>query len=340
MAYLDIGIDLGTSTVIANDSSRKTIISEPALVAMNIKTGKVIAIGESVYKMVGRTPDHIQVLQPLMDGVISDFKTTEVLIKHLLQKICKNQLVKPRVTICVPSAITGVESQAVIDAAVSAGARCVYLIEEPVAAAIGAGIDLSLPNGNMIIDIGGGTTDIAVLSLNGIVEKTSLRVAGQRFDEALIKYMRSEYNLLIGEKIAEAAKIKIGSVEPNVPDVSTDIKGRDLISGLPKKVTVKRSELYPLYTEIAESLVRATQTVLEKTPPELVGDIHTNGILMTGGGSLIDGLDRLIQKRTKVPVKIAENPRECVAIGTAKSFEYLDKLVDGFVQKSAYEKTR
>lgn len=280
---MDIGIDLGTSTVIANDAARNVVITEPALVAFDLRKKKVIAIGEAVYRMVGRTPEYIEVRRPLRDGVISDYKMTEVIIRHLLQRICNNQLVKPRVALCVPSATTPVESQAVIDAAVAAGARSVYLIEEPVAAAIGAGIDLSLPNGNMIVDIGGGTTDIAVLSLNGIVCKTSLRVAGQKFDEAIAKYIRSQYNLLVGEKKAEQIKMEIGSVDDEAPEKTANVKGRDLISGLPKQLPLRRSELHPLLHEIANDIVVAAHNVLEKTPPELVGDIYTNGIILTGG---------------------------------------------------------
>lgn len=337
MAYLDIGIDLGTATVIANDSGRNRVVTEPALVAVDLRRdGKVLAIGSEVYSMVGRTPDYIRVVHPLRDGVISDYKMTEVIIRHMLRKLCNNQLIKPRLSICVPSGTTGVESQAVIDAAVAAGARSVFLIEEPVAAAIGAGIDLSLPNGNLIVDIGGGTTDIAVLSLNGIVCKTSLRVAGTAFDEALTKYVRGEYNLLLGEKKAEQVKIEIGSVDPDAPEKSAEIKGRDLIGGLPRKLPVTRGELYPCLREVADNILQAIHGVLEKTPPELVGDIHTNGIILTGGGALLHGLDRLIEKATKVPARIAENAVECVAIGTARSFDYLDKLYDGFLTPSTH----
>lgn len=322
--------------MIANDSHRNTVVTEPALVAVDTRKNKVIAIGESVYNMVGRTPEYIQIQYPLRDGVISDYKMTEVIIRHMLQKICNNQLVKPRVTLCVPSATTGVESQAVIDAAVAAGARNVYLIEEPVAAAIGAGVDLSKPEGNMIVDIGGGTTDIAVLSLNGIVCKTSLRIAGEEFDRTLVKYVRSRYNLLVGDKKAEITKIQIGSVAADAPDMSMKIKGRDLIGGLPKQMPITRSELYPHLREVADHILLAAHSVLEKTPPELVGDIYTNGIILTGGGSLIHGLDSVLSAFLKVPVHIAENPMECVAIGTAKSFDYLDKLFDGFVQPSTH----
>lgn len=336
MAYLDIGIDLGTTTVIANDSQRNTVITEPSLIAVDTRNGKAIAIGEAVYRMVGRTPDYIRVVHPLEDGVISDFKMTELIIRHLLQKICNNQLVKPRVALCVPSATTPVESQAVIDAAVAAGARNVYLIEEPVAAAIGAGVNLSLPNGNLIVDVGGGTSDIAVLSLNGIVCKSSIKVAGQKFDEALAKYVRARYNLLVGEKKAEQVKIEIASVDPRSPERTADVKGRDLLGGLPKKIPVTRSELYPSLREVAEEIVAAVHGVMERTPPELVGDIHTNGIILTGGGALIDGLDRVMMELLKVPVHVADNAKECVAIGTAKSFEYLDRLFDGFVMPSTH----
>lgn len=334
MAYLDIGIDLGTTTIIANDAGRNIVITEPALVAVDRRTDKVLSIGSDVYQMVGRTPAYIEVIKPLQDGVISDYKMTEVLIRHLLQKMCNNQLVKPRLIVCVPSGITGVESQSVIDSAVAAGARSVHLIEEPVAAAIGAGVNLALPDGNLIVDIGGGTTDVAVLSLNGIVCKTSLRVAGQKFDDALMKYMRTNYNLLVGEKIAEQVKIEIGSVDPDAPELETDIKGRDLISGLPKKIRIRRSELYPLFSEIAETIMRAVQSVLERTPPELVGDIHSNGLILTGGGAMIDGLDRVLEKGTNVKARLADNAMECVAIGTAMSFAYLGKLYDGLVESN------
>lgn len=336
MASLDIGIDLGTFSIIASDSTRGIVVKEPSVVAVNRRTGAIIGIGTEVYKMIGRTPGNIEVIRPLSDGVISDYKMTEVLISYLLKKMCTNTILRPRVTICVPSGITDVESQAVIDAAVSAGARKVYLIEEPVAAAIGAGVELALPNGNLIVDIGGGTCDIAVLSLNGIVCKTSLRVAGQKFDEAIIKYIRSAYNVLIGEKTAEALKIDVGSVYRDSGERIADAKGRDLLSGLPKKIQIRRSELYPVLHEVAVQIVRAVQSVLEKTPPELVGDIRSNGIILTGGGSLIDGLCALMEAGTRVPTKIAENPVDCVAIGTSKSFAYLDKLFDGFVHTSTH----
>jgi len=327
---LDIGIDLGTSTILVSDSKREKIIKEPSVVAVRKRTGEILGIGADVYRMLGRTPDTIQVVRPLEDGVISDFRTTEILIKHLLHKINYNQLVKPRICVCVPSGITGVESNAVINAAAAAGARKVYLIEEPVAAAIGAGVDLSKPAGNLVVDIGGGTCDIAVLSFNGIVCKTSLRVAGNKFDEAIVKYMRTNYNLLIGEKTAENIKIELGSVYPGGEEVEGYAKGRDLVTGLPKQVLLRRSELIEPLLDIATVIIREIQSLLEKTPPELAGDIRENGIVMTGGGAMLDGLDELITRNTRARAYVAENAVESVAIGTARSFAYLDKLYDGF----------
>ncbi|MDL2233996.1 rod shape-determining protein, partial [Ruminococcaceae bacterium OttesenSCG-928-L11] len=261
MAALDIGIDLGTSTILAGNTVKGVLVREPAVIAINRKSGKVIAIGSEVYKMIGRTPDHIEVVRPLSDGVISDYKMTGVLIKYALKQICKNQLIKPRLIICVPSAITGVESQSVIDSAVEAGARQVYLIEEPVAAAIGAGIDISRPNGNLILDIGGGTSDIAVLSLRGVVCKTSVRVAGRSFDDTIVRHIRNQYNLLIGEKMAEEIKMTIGNVWEGSEDMEMDAKGRDIMTGLPGKVSVTRSELIPHLQEVAVQILQATQSV-------------------------------------------------------------------------------
>lgn len=334
MAWLDVGIDLGTSNILASDSKREIIIREPSMVALKPRTGEIFKIGTDVQKMVGRTPGTIKIIRPLSEGVVSDFRMTEALIRHLLRKIHYNQLLKPRVCVCVPSGITGVESNAVVDAAIAAGARKVYLIEEPVAAALGAGVDISLPVGRLVVDIGGGTSDTAVLSFNGVVCKSSIRVAGVRFDDAIIKYFRSTYNLLIGEKTAEAIKIEIGSVYPDSDDPECFAKGRDLISGLPKQVLVRRSELAPVLLEIAELIVRDVQSVLEKTPPELAGDIRDGGIILTGGGALLHGMDKLIALRTRSGVVIADNAVECVAVGTARSFAYLDTLHDVFPNMS------
>lgn len=334
MPSLDIGIDLGTSTILASDSRRETVVREPSVVAVKRRTGEIMGIGEAVYKMIGRAPDTIEIIRPLVDGVISDYRMAEELIKHLLRRINYNQLLKPRVCVCVPSGITRVGSNSVLQAAVAAGARKVFLIEEPVAAAIGSNIDISKPEGRMIVDVGGGTTDIAVLSFNGIVCKRSIKVAGIKMDEAIIKYIRSRYNLLIGEKTAEQIKIELGSVRPDNVNLDGYAKGRDLISGLPKSIPIRRSEFVEPLRESADLIVRAVQSVLEKTPPELVGDIRSSGILLTGGGSLIHGLDTLLTIGTHVEATIAENPIESVAVGTARSFTYLNTLNDGFVHLS------
>lgn len=333
MASLDIGIDLGTYSSYAADAGGKVILHEPSVVAVDKRNGKVFAAGGRVAQMIGRTPEYIEVIRPLRDGVISDFAMTEQLIKHMLGKVTHNQLVKPRVCLCVPSEITNVESGAVIDATMAAGARKVYLIEEPVAAAIGAGVNLALPNGNMIIDVGGGTTDIAVLSFNGVVCKTSVRVAGHAFDEVLIKYMRTERGLLIGERTAERVKMEIGSVHPGLPEVFTDVKGRDVISGLPKKITLGRSETLSVLRETMDQILAAAVNVLERTPPELAADIRENGAILTGGGAMLTGFAESVSARTKIPATLAENPEKCVAIGTAKSFKYLGKIYDGFVRE-------
>jgi rod shape-determining protein MreB len=331
LASLDIGIDLGTSTIIAGNTGRGVMVKEPSVVAVNNKTGQVLAIGAEVYKMIGRTPENITVIRPMSDGVISNYKLTGVLIKHVLRSISKNQLIKPRVIVCVPSAITGVESQSVMEATVEAGARRVHLIEEPVAAALGAGLDITKPYGHLIVDIGGGTTDVAVLSLKGVVCKTSIRTAGSSFDDAITRYIRGAYNLLIGEKTAEEVKIKIGGVLEGAENISMDVKGRDVVSGLPAKVHVSRGELIPHLREIADQILAATQSVLERTPPELVGDIRSSGIVLTGGGALINGMDRFIASGTKVDAQVAENTVECVALGTMKSFSLLGELFDGFL---------
>lgn len=331
MASLDIGIDLGTYTILASDANRGIILKEPSVVAVDKRSDKVIGIGEQVYRMLGRSPDYIAVIQPLVDGVVSDYRMTGVLVDYMLKKACKNTILRPRVTICVPSAITYVEAQAVKEAAENASARKVYLLEEPVAAAIGAGIDLTKPVGTMIVDIGGGTSDVAVLSLSGIVCKASVRVAGAQFTAAIVKHMRTHYNLLVGERTAEEIKAAIGSVYRDAPEATCDAKGRDLLSGLPARVTVSRSELYEPLLEVARHITICAQSVLERTPPELVGDIRERGILMTGGGSLLHGFAGLLAEETKVATRIAENPVECVALGTAHSFPFLETLNDGLV---------
>lgn len=333
---MDVGIDLGTATVIVYLDG-EIVLKEPSVVAVSTVTGSVLTVGEEAYKMLGRTPDSIRAIRPLANGVISDYELTEEMIKYFLKKVCSNMLVKPRVAICVPSGITEVESRAVVDAAVAAGARKVYLIEEPVAAAIGAGVDLAKPNGTMILDIGGGTADIAVLSLNGIVTKTSIKVAGNKMDEAIVRAIRLNHNVLIGEKTAEQIKIQIGTVFSPDSSIEMEVKGRCLVTGLPKKIMVSQQEIYDALIENTLQIVSAMQWVLERTPPELVGDIHTNGIIMTGGGSCLGGFDRLISEKLKADARVAENPDDCVAIGTGRSFEFIESLYDGFVNMKTHQ---
>ena len=329
---MDVGIDLGTATVIVYIGGQGVVLSEPSVIAVNLKTDSVISVGQEAYDMVGKTPSHIQAIRPLSKGVVCDYKMTEEMVKFFIKKVCRDSLVKPRIALCVPSGITNVESNAVIDVAIASGARKVYLIEEPVAAAIGANIDIEKPNGNMIVDIGGGTTDIAVLSLNGIVNKKSIKVAGDAINDSIIKYIRSSHGVLIGERMADQIKRTVASVcWEDGEDLSAPVKGRNLTTGLPCSLEISRSMLYDCVMKEVDQIVTAVKEVIEKTPPELVGDIYTNGITLTGGGSLLHGMDRLLEKQTKIHTALAEDPVNCVAIGTGKSFQYLDKLVDGFV---------
>jgi len=337
MASNDIGIDLGTATIIIYDSKMERLLCEPSVVAYDTVSGDVLAVGSDAQRMIGRTPDRIRAAMPLKNGVISDFDMTKEIITQFIKKIYLNSLIKPRVIVCVPSGITEVESNAVVSAAAAAGARKVFLIEEPVAAALGIGIDISRPEGHLILDIGGGTSDIAVISLNGIVCKQSVRVAGRHFDEAIIRMLRMKYGLLIGERMAESAKISIASVDYDEDEECTFlVKGRSLRTGLPAKLEVSRADIKSALIDPAQQIVDAVKKILELTPPELSADLHKNGIIMTGGGALLHGLDKMITKQTNLPVKIAEDPTECVARGTAKAFRYLDKLSDGFVKSSPY----
>lgn len=327
----DIGIDLGTATVLINVRGKGIVLREPSVVAMDKNTDEIVAIGEQARKMLGRTPGNIVAVRPLRDGVISDYDLTQQMLKYFIHRVGTHFLFRPRIMVCVPSLITEVEERAVVDAASEAGARKTYLIEEPVAAAIGAGIDISRPNGNMVVDIGGGTTDIAVLSLKDIAVSTSVRVAGDKFNEAVIRYIRKKYGVLIGERTAEDVKIRIGSVMPEDGSRSMPVKGRSLLSGLPKMFDVTSAEICEAFREPAEAIYEAVHSVLEGTPPELIGDISTNGILLTGGGALLDGLDRLLQKRTGIMVRVAEDPVSCVAKGTGKALEHLNTLQEGLL---------
>ncbi len=322
----DIGIDLGTATVIAYVKGKGIVLREPSVVAVDSNTGDVLAVGKEARRMLGRTPGNIVATRPLREGVISNYTVTEKMLKYFINKVCGRFVFAPRIMICIPSRVTEVEKKAVIDAATQAGARKVYLIEEPIAAAIGAGIDISKPCGNMVVDIGGGTTDIAVISLGGSVTSTSLKVAGDKFDEYIIKYIKKKHNIIIGERTAEDLKVNIGCVYPKMQDVEMDIRGRDLIDGLPKTITIHSSEMLEAMIEPALMIVDAVHSVLEKTPPELAADISDRGIYMTGGGCLVDGLDKLLQEKTGINVMIAQDTVSCVALGTGKALDNLDSL--------------
>ncbi len=322
----DIGIDLGTATVIVYVKGKGIVLREPSVVAVDNLSGEVLAVGHEARRMLGRTPGNIIATRPLRDGVISNYTNTEKMLKYFINKIRGRFIFSPRIMICIPSQVTEVEKKAVIDAASNAGARRVYLIEEPIAAAIGAGLDISKPSGNMIVDIGGGTTDIAVISLGGAVVSTSIKVAGDRFDEAIVRYIKKKHNVMIGERTAEELKLNIGCVYPKFQDMEMDVRGRDLITGLPKTITVYSSEMLEALEEPSMLIVDAVHNVLEKTPPELASDISDKGIYMTGGGCLIDGLDKLIQEKTGINVMIAEDSISCVAIGTGKALDNLDNL--------------
>lgn len=322
-----MGIDLGTATVLVYIKGKGVVLNDPSVVAIDKSKDKLLAVGEEARQMIGRTPGNIVALKPLREGVISDYDLTEKMLKHFITKACgKKKMVSPRVVVCIPCESTEVEKRAVIDAARNAGAKKVFLIEEPLAAAIGAGVDITKASGNMIIDIGGGTTDIAVISLGGIVARSTISIAGDSFDEAIIKYIRKKHNLMIGERTAEDLKINIGSVYDVGEENFMDIKGRDLISGLPKNITVSASEMRDALIEPINTIAESTHAILEKTPPELAADISDKGIVMTGGGALLNGLDKLISEVTHVPVYVSENAVTCVAIGTGKMLEYLDKL--------------
>ena len=332
----DIGIDLGTASVLVYVKGKGVVLNEPSVVAIDKNTGKLLKVGGDAQAMLGRTPGNIVAIRPLREGVISDYDMTERMLREFLHKVTGGfQLFKPRVIICVPSGITEVEERAVVDAGIQAGARRVYLIEEPVAAALGAGLDLSVPRGRFILDMGGGTTDIAVLSLNGIVCKKSIKLAGRKLDEAIVRCVRTDRNVLIGEKMAERIKIEVGSVF-YTEDKEMEAKGRNLHTGLPEKFVIRTSDIYDALMEQVMQIVTAVQQILEITPPELSADIWEDGLIMTGGGALLHGLGDLISQHAKIKVRLAEHPVECVAIGTALSFSKLDELYDGFVTPSTH----
>ena len=324
MAGTDVGIDLGTASILVYIKGKGVVLKEPSVVAFDSDTNKIKAIGEEARLMLGRTPGNIVAVRPLRQGVISDYTVTEKMLKFFIQKaIGKKTFRKPKIAVCVPSGVTEVEKKAVEDATYQAGAREVFIIEEPIAAAIGAGIDISRPCGNMIVDIGGGTTDIAVISLGGTVVSTSIKIAGDDFDEAIVRYMRKKHNLLIGERTAEDIKIKVGSCYPRAQVDSIDVRGRNLVTGLPKTVTVTSEETEEALKEATAQIVEAVHSVLERTPPELTADIADRGIVLTGGGALLRGLEELLESKTGINTMTAEEPMQCVAIGTGKFVEFL-----------------
>ena len=337
MASLDIGIDLGTTSVIVYMHGKGIILREPSVVAVDTRDNTVMAVGEDAYEMIGKTPAYINAVRPLRDGVISNHVLTEFMIKEFLRKTSESLMLKPRVAICVPAAITDVESRAVVQAAVNADARKVYLVEEPIAAAIGAGINIKEANGTLIVDIGGGTTDVALISLGGIVCSDSIKISGNTFDDAIIRYIQREYKLLIGERMAEMIKIELGTVFQPDENKKISVKGRNLVTGLPQKIDISQAELYPCLYACGMEIVASIKRVLEDAPPELVGDVHSNGITLTGGGCLLNGLDRLIASEIHVAAVRAETPTDSVAIGTGNVFDYITDLSDGFVNASTYQ---
>lgn len=323
----DLGIDLGTATVLVYVKGKGVILKEPSVVAINKVNNKILAVGEEARKMIGRTPGNIVAVRPLKDGVISDYDITEKMLKEFIKKACGGKkIIAPKVMVCIPSQATEVEKRAVIDATKNSGAKEVYLIEEPLSAAIGAGIDITKPDGNMIVDIGGGTTDIAVISLGGVVIRKSIKSAGDRFDEAIVKYVRLKHRIMIGEKTAEDLKINIGCAYKDARDCSYVMKGRNLVTGLPDQVEITSEEIREALEEPVSLIVDGVKSILEKTPPELASDIIEKGIIMTGGGSLLYGLDKLIEVSTGLNVKIAENSVEAVVEGTGQVLNYINKL--------------
>ncbi len=334
MFVSDIGIDLGTANILVYVKGKGVVVHEPSVVAMEVETGKIRAIGEEARQMIGRTPGNIQAIRPLSDGVIADYEITESILRYFIEKAAgKRRLFRPRVVICVPSGVTGVEKRAVLEAASRAAAKEVYLISEPMAAAIGCGLDIAAPAANMIVDVGGGTTDIAVISLGGEVVAESLRIGGDHFEEAIVRHVKREYNVAIGERTAEEIKINIGSAYPNT-DKHMAVRGRDLVSGLPCTIQLSSGDIYQAIEEPILNIVEAIKNVLEITPPELAADIVNSGMMMTGGGALLDGLVRLFTEATKVPVHLADDPLTCVAKGTGQVLNNIDKIKSGVLMTS------
>ena len=323
----DMAVDLGTANTLVYVRGRGIVLNEPSVVAINTINNAILAVGTEAKRMIGRTPSHIRAVRPLKDGVIADFDVTEKMLRYFVQKVHHRRVfAKPRVVICVPSGITGVEHRAVIEAAYSAGARSAYIIEEPMAAAIGAGLPIHEPSGNMVVDIGGGTTEVAVISLGGIVTSTSIRVGGDELDDAIIQHVKKEYSVALGERTSEAIKLAIGSAFPTSDDLIAEIKGRDLVSGLPKTIHITAEEVRRAIEEPVNAIIDSVKNTLDRCPPELAADVMDKGIVLTGGGALLKGIDERLKHETGMPIHVAENPLSCVAVGSGKCLEEFEVL--------------
>lgn len=340
MGALDIGIDLGTTKIIITQGTQsgvEELLHEPAIVAVNLKDDKVMAVGKEALEMLGRTPGYIRAEFPLENGVISNPDMTQYMLREYIKMACSNFVVKHRVIICVPALITGVERRAVIESVINSGGRKVYLIDEPIAAAIGAGINISEARGRMVVDIGGGTLDVAVISMSGVVTSSSIRYGGNKVDADIIKLLALKYKLAIGSKMAEQIKREVANVFDPSPDVTTIVKGRNLLTGLPSKIEISEMEIYEALQPFTDQLLFAMKRVLDQTPPELASDIHDNGIIMTGGGSLLKGLCEMLSQETRVNVRLAQDPISCVAKGTCMAFDHIGTLQNGFSSEQAYD---
>jgi rod shape-determining protein MreB len=328
----DIGIDLGTANILVYVRSKGIIIREPSVVALDKESGKILAVGEEARRMIGRTPGNIVAVRPMKDGVIADYDVTETMLKYFIEKVSpKPRLFRPQVVVCIPSGVTSVEKRAVLEAAMQAGAKHTYLIEEPMSAAVGAGIDIYEASGNMVVDVGGGTTDVAIISLGGIVVSESLRIGGDKFDEAIIKYIKKMYNLMIGERTAEEVKMQIGSAYPEGEGKSMEIRGRDLVTGLPRTLNFTSADSFQAMAEPITNVIDGIKSVLERTPPELASDIVDKGIVLSGGGSLLDGFTKLLSEETGIPIHLAEDPLSCVVLGTGRLLESIDVLKSNLI---------
>jgi rod shape-determining protein MreB and related proteins len=330
----DMAVDLGTANTLVYVRGRGIILNEPSVVAVNVKDGRPLAVGAEAKRMIGRTPSHIQAIRPLKDGVIADFEICEKMLRYFIQRVHQRRFAKPRMVICVPSGITGVEQRAVMEAAEYAGARKAYIIEEPMAAAIGAGLPVHEPTGNMVVDIGGGTTEVAVISLGGIVTSQSVRIGGDELDESIIAYIKKEYSLALGERTAEEIKIALGSAFPLAEELHAEIRGRDLVTGLPKTVVVSTQEIRKAVDEPVSAIIDAVKVTLDKTPPELAADIMEQGIVLTGGGALLHGLDARLQDETGMQIVVARDPLNCVAVGSGQCLEEFEALKQVLITSS------